>query len=738
MLIFEKFTMAISRRLVVLFLFILTITPNITSQDVSDTYKSDTAHVNEMVKIAGDILYMYPDSANKYVDTILLTSTTLEYEFGLFKANNLRGIIYWMKNNLDISLSYYKTALNYANSKEFPRRKAILLSNIGLLYSSDYNTDSAILYLNSSIDYTLKNNIHDLHSKSLFYLGNLYTEQDNYLEAAKNLFEIKDNLQDNPDSALLMYTSSSMGVLYAKMKKFDDALNYYRDVIAIDNQLDNYNILAQTYINIGQLYFDKRNCSDSAVYYFKKAVFEALPHNMADTRLSSIINQGNVFLEKGELDSAYVYYNKAIVDTLINYMPYKKAAVMVNIGLYQLNKLNFSLARTFLETGYHLADSLELLLFKKNSVMALSQLDSAIGNFKQSLILFKEYHDINNKIHFSTAKNQIAILEFERYLAKQKNDNMLLVNENSIKSTLISFQKKIIILAIIITFILLFLIYILFRNKFKIKLLLNKLSVKHEELSEVNEELIVSNDILLTHQEKLKELNITKDKFFSILGHDLKSPFNSLLGLLQIIDEDWDNINDDEKRTYIQSLLKSSTNTYLLLEDLLTWGRAQRGLLEYNPEKFILINKIQYISELFDIQLKLKSIELLIEVPENMELTTDPRYLTQIIQNLVNNAIKFTPMGGNISIISQIINQENVICVIDNGIGIPENKIESIFNLDADFNRPGTNGEKSTGMGLILSKEYANLIGAKFSVSSIEPNISKNIIGETKFCLILK
>ena len=148
--------MAISRRLVVLILFILTITSNVTSQDISDNYESDTSYVNKLVDIVREILYIYPDSANRYTDTILLTSTALNYEFGLFNANNIKGIIYWMKNNPDLALNYYKTALKYAESKEFPRRKAILLSNIGLLYSSVYNTDSAILYLNNSIDYTLK------------------------------------------------------------------------------------------------------------------------------------------------------------------------------------------------------------------------------------------------------------------------------------------------------------------------------------------------------------------------------------------------------------------------------------------------------------------------------------------------------------------------------------------------------------------------------------------------------
>jgi signal transduction histidine kinase len=264
------------------------------------------------------------------------------------------------------------------------------------------------------------------------------------------------------------------------------------------------------------------------------------------------------------------------------------------------------------------------------------------------------------------------------------------------------------------------------------KKLLNQLSEKHHDLILMNEELKVTNETLTEQQEQLKELNITKDKFFSILGHDLKSPFNGLLGMLDLLDKQWDTLGNNEKHGYIHSLLKSSEKTYQLLEDMLIWGKAQQGLIKYQPETFLLRSKITLIIDYYNPQIFNKKLVVNTEIPADLQLTSDPNLITRIVQNLLHNAIKYTPSGGKITITSKIDKTEQLcLCVSDTGIGIPDNKIANIFGLDCDFNRPGTNNEKSSGMGLILIREYAEIIGGTLTVSSTEGK------GST-FCLCLK
>ena len=211
-----------------------------------------------------------------------------------------------------------------------------------------------------------------------------------------------------------------------------------------------------------------------------------------------------------------------------------------------------------------------------------------------------------------------------------------------------------------------------------------------------------------------------------------------MLGLLQLMDEDWNLINDKEKKDHIHNLYLSSKKTYELLEDLLLWGRAQRGLLEYKPEKFNIYDNVIPIVDLFQSQLNQKKQSVTIDISKEIVIKTDPRYFIQILQNLVNNAIKFTPIDWKITITAIEDKKKISVCIVDTGIGIPEDKIPTIFNIDDDFNRPGTENEKSTGMGLILCKEYASLIGAKLSVSSIEQNIEHGIVGTSSFCLSLR
>lgn len=716
--------MILLKKYLFLFLFIITIQSiSLGSNDNSETYDSDTAYINKCIEQCRRILFIYPDSAKKYTDTILSLSIKTNYEYGLFNSYNLKGILYWISNDLDKALEQYKLALKYANSAEDLRRRAVALSNIGLVYSNNYMIDSAIYYFEQTIQYSEENNVEDMHTKALFDLSNLYLNQDNYSETARYLFKVRDVLEISEDSLLLMYVYSTFGILYSKVNEFELSLYNYNKAIELDHYLGEVDNIANNYINIGELFFSLANNYDSAVYYYRKAISVALPHNKRYIELSASINQGNVFLKKMQLDSAKYYYQSALGDTLIQKYQHMEAAVTVNLGLYYYYKNDLNNSRLFTESGYDMVDKLGILRYKKNALELMTSLDSASGRFQEALQHYKSFHIISDSLQASKASNEIAILEFEKYLEQQKHSNQLLINENKLKGTLIW-------ISLLAIFILLILIYFLFRNRVKIKRLLEQLSDRHIELQTLNEELTVTNEVLNQQQEQLKELNIAKDKFFSILGHDLKSPFNSLLGLISLINKDWKVISDEKKQQLLQSLYTSSEKTYHLLEDLLNWGKAQQGLIKYEPEIFQLYPRIQVITDLFEAQLKNKKQQLTINVSPEITINTDIRLFSQILQNFVDNAIKYTHKRGSITIEAETIKGKINLCVIDTGIGIPNEEISSLFNLDSDFNRPGTDNEKSSGMGLILSKEYAELMNAKLTVNSIEEKGSK-------FCLII-
>ncbi len=228
-------------------------------------------------------------------------------------------------------------------------------------------------------------------------------------------------------------------------------------------------------------------------------------------------------------------------------------------------------------------------------------------------------------------------------------------------------------------------------------------------------------DQLQQNAEDLKMLNISKDKFFSIIAHDLRSPFNSFLGFTEILDEEFSTLPDEEMRTIVSSMRKSATNLYQLLENLLEWSMFHRGIIKYEPVSIHLLPLVNECLEITSDAARQKEIETRIDIPETLEVEADTHMLQTIIRNILSNALKFSPRGGQIQI-SAFVDTENkiVVSVKDNGTGIKPAMMEHIFSIDAGYKTKGTEGELSTGLGLILCKEFVEKHGEKIWVESEE------------------
>ena len=218
--------------------------------------------------------------------------------------------------------------------------------------------------------------------------------------------------------------------------------------------------------------------------------------------------------------------------------------------------------------------------------------------------------------------------------------------------------------------------------------------------------------------EKLNLVNSTKDKFFAIISHDLRSPFNSILGFADLLVENYDDFDDFQKREIILSLSKSSQSAFELLENLLSWSRTQRGQIKINKESLNLNELVETSINPYKYSATKKDIDIAINVPPELKISIDRNTLTSVIGNLVNNAIKFTPDGGNITI-SYIENDANIeLHIIDTGVGMTSEVIGKLFRIDENISTKGTNDEKGTGLGLILCKEFIQKNGGEISVRS--------------------
>ncbi|MFH0736145.1 MAG: ATP-binding protein [bacterium] len=239
-----------------------------------------------------------------------------------------------------------------------------------------------------------------------------------------------------------------------------------------------------------------------------------------------------------------------------------------------------------------------------------------------------------------------------------------------------------------------------------------------KRLNLVNSQLISLNNKLNISTKQLSELNASKDKFFSIISHDLRSPFMGLLGLSDLLKTDYNNLIDSERVFIFDSINNSIKKIYNLLDNLLQWSKIQTGRVQYNPQKVTLKNIVIKTTELLQANIYQKNISLNIAFDDTVLVYADIISLESVFQNLISNAIKFTYPYGKISINVVKLDDMIQIEISDSGIGINESEITKLFKIDEQFTTHGTNEEVGSGLGLILCKEHILKNGGKIWVKS--------------------
>lgn len=221
--------------------------------------------------------------------------------------------------------------------------------------------------------------------------------------------------------------------------------------------------------------------------------------------------------------------------------------------------------------------------------------------------------------------------------------------------------------------------------------------------------------------DELVKLNAEKDKLFSVLSHDLKGPFNSFLGLTEILENELDEMDHEKMKNLSVSLRKSATRVYQLVEDLLEWSRMQRGLIEYHPISVPLADVINKNIELLNEQVIQKDQKIKLHIEGTIYVKIDLTMLDSTLRNLISNAIKFSYRGGKISITAQPVSNNLIeIAITDDGMGISKSNLNEILKFNGNTFRKGTEGESSTGLGLLLCKDFIEKNGGTLHVISTE------------------
>jgi len=238
---------------------------------------------------------------------------------------------------------------------------------------------------------------------------------------------------------------------------------------------------------------------------------------------------------------------------------------------------------------------------------------------------------------------------------------------------------------------------------------------------EIEERKLLEN-ALKNSERQLRALNASKDTFFSIIAHDLRNPFNSLLGLTAFLVSAIEDYDKDRLKSFISRLHTSAEKVYALLNNLLEWSRLERGLLQPTPQRIELCRLILFAVEALAADVARKQITLVNRVPEGMAAYADLNMLITVVRNLVSNAVKFTGSGGTIAISARQTGNVVELDISDTGIGISADGLNKLFRIDAKYARKGTADEDGTGLGLLLCKE---LVGKNSGSIRVESEVGK-------------
>jgi PAS domain S-box-containing protein len=219
---------------------------------------------------------------------------------------------------------------------------------------------------------------------------------------------------------------------------------------------------------------------------------------------------------------------------------------------------------------------------------------------------------------------------------------------------------------------------------------------------------------------RLHELNATKDKFFSIIAHDLKNPFSGLIGFSNLLVEKMQEKDYDGIERYAEIILESSQRAMSLLENLLEWSQAHTGKIEFNPEYVVMQSLAQKEAALLFDAAKEKSVHITIQIPNSHIAYADMNMIGTVIRNLISNAVKFSHPGDVVLVSTKTEDEKLIFYVKDEGTGIPDNRLAKLFKIDQGFSLPGTYKEKGTGLGLILCKEFIERHGGDIWAESEE------------------
>lgn len=593
-------------------------------------------------------------------------------------------------------------AIRISESKSLDKQKINAYQSMGSIFRLSGDYQSALNEDNKALETSLLTKDSTGAARAYNNVAHDYYDLGEYDEAYHFFLQSYRYSSALKDSFLMTVTLHNIGRVFKELGQYDRAMEYLNISRKMSLRIKDAEGEPYSLSEIGDTQL-RRGQYDSALYSLRRTLDLSRKQNLKVLLPKSMINIAQILVKQRKHYNALAYYDTA-------YQLYDKtkdrfgiAEVNLGRGLTYLSMERYDQALSAIQSSLRDARSLNARILELQCFQHLATLWEKRGDYRKALDNFKAYEQIEDSL-FSLDMQSKLSRDQVRFETESRDDQIAALSQerkaqrNEMKKQ--EFVRNILVVVMALSAILLVTVYRSGQRRRKI----NKLLLQHQEEME-------------KRSEELEKLNQVKDKFFSIISHDLRSPINALSGLLDLLDKGA--IQPNELPQHIRELRHRFHHTRTLLNNLLDWTLLQMDKLNLQAAK-IDIHKIvdENIQLLASVQGK--EIDIINDVPEPSVAFADSNTVNLVIRNLITNAIKFTNEGGKVHIRGKEQAAEWLVSVQDNGIGMKPEVLRILFDKTAPYTTRGTANEKGTGLGLILCKEFVEKNGGRIWVESEE------------------
>jgi signal transduction histidine kinase len=593
-------------------------------------------------------------------------------------------------------------AISLAENTDLPRLKSIAYRNMGDVYRVSGDYSSALRLDNMSLESSMLSRDTALIARSYNNVAHDYLDLGEYDESYYYFTQGYKFAKAVRDSFMMAITIHNVGRVFKELEQYNRALDHFQISQKMSSQIKDLEGEPYSLNEIGDVLLRQGNYDSALITLFaslkQSRKFELI--GLLPKTMSSI---AKTYMQKGDFDTSLKYYDTTYTLYSKNKDNFGLAEVELGRGVVYQRQQRYDDALQSITKSLNHAQKLNARILEIQCFNQLSSLWEMKGDYKRSLEYFKRYKELEDTL-FSQDMQAKLLRDQIRFETESKDSQIKALaeqqtnTEGALKRE--EFVRNVLIVIMALSVLMLISVYRSGQRRRQI----NTLLLRHQQETE-------------KRSEELERLNQVKDKFFSIISHDLRSPINALSGLLDLLDKGA--VSSEELPKHIRELKNRFNHTRALLNNLLDWTLLQMDKLNLQKGKIDLKKLVDENIQLLG-ETPGKEIKLINDVAPNTIGFADSNTINLVIRNLITNAIKFTNDKGEVRIAAKPQGNEWLVSVKDNGIGMTTEVLRILFDKTSPYTTRGTANEKGTGLGLILCKEFVEKNGGKIWVESAE------------------